>query len=114
MGLYIKNLKMSEHCMDCPFMVSRDNDDCILQSAEANENFENWEQMKAGCPLIEVPEPHGRLIDENEMFVEFVVEGQRSKRYKLGEKWELNGEEIRSVISRLPTIIPASEEGKAK
>ena len=114
MGLYIKNLKISEHCMDCPFMVSRDNDDCILQSAEANENFENWEQMKAGCPLIEVPEPHGRLIDENEMFVEFVVEGQRSKRYKLGEKWELNGEEIRSVISRLPTIIPASEEGKAK
>ena len=39
MGLYIKNLKMSEHCMDCPFMVSRDNDDCILQSDEANENF---------------------------------------------------------------------------
>ena len=63
MGLYIKNLKMSEHCMDCPFMVIRDNDDCILQSAEANENFENWEQMKAGCPLIEVPEPHGDLID---------------------------------------------------
>lgn len=60
------------------------------------------------CPLIELP-PHGRCIDADEMFVEFVMEGQKSKRYKLGEKWELNGEEIRSVISRLPTIIPAEE-----
>ena len=68
MGIYIKNLKMSEHCMDCPFMVSRDNDDCILQSAEANENFENWEQMKAGCPLIEVREPHGPLYDLYDIF----------------------------------------------
>lgn len=61
--------------------------------------------------VTEVPEPHGRLIDADEMFDEFVAEGQRSKRYKLGEKWELNGEEIRSVISRLPTVIPANEEG---
>ena len=89
MGLYIKNLKMSEHCMDCPFMVSRDNDDCILQSAEANENFENWEQMKAGCPLIEVPEPHGDLIDRDALPTPRV-------------EWE--------DIVNAPTIIPASGE----
>ena len=55
MSILIKGMEMPTHCMDCPFMVSRDNDDCILQSAEANENFENWEQMKAGCPLVPVP-----------------------------------------------------------
>lgn len=43
------------------------------------------------------------------MFGHFVIEGQRSKRYKLGEKWELNGEEIRKVIDELPTVIPAEE-----
>ena len=92
MGLYIKNLKMSEHCMDCPFMVSRDNDDCILQSAEANENFENWEQMKAGCPLTEVPEPHGDLIDRDALPTPRV-------------EWE--------DIVNAPTIIPASgKEGE--
>ena len=103
MGLYIKNLKMSEHCMDYPFMVSRDNDDCILQSAEANENFENWEQMKAGCPLIEIPEPHGDLIDRDALFkkCEFVCtdddEDIRAVRY--------------SIIENAPTVIPASKEG---
>lgn len=66
MGVYIKRIEIPTHCIDCPFMVSRDNDDCILQSAEDNENFENWEQMKAGCPLVPVP-PHGRLIDVSEL-----------------------------------------------
>ena len=56
--------------------------------------------------VIPVPQ-HGRLIDAREMFLPFVVKGQRSKRYHLGEKWELNGAEIREVIDSLPTIIPA-------
>ena len=67
-GIYIP-MEMPTHCMDCPFMVSRDNDDCILQSDEANENFENWEQMKAGCPLVPVPE-HGRLIDADALIMD--------------------------------------------
>ena len=58
---------------------------------------------------ISIP-PHGRLVDTRGMFLPFVVKGQRSKRYHLGEKWELNGAEIREVIDSLPTIIPAEEE----
>jgi hypothetical protein len=78
---------------------------CIHPDGKVFADLEgNWREYKA----VPVP-PHGRLIDADEMFVEFVIEGQRSKRYKLGEKWELNGEEIRSVISRFPTIIPAEE-----
>ena len=56
--------------------------------------------------------PHGDLVDQDEMFVEFVVEGQKTTRYKVGEKWELNGEEIRRVIQRLPAVIPAEETPK--
>ena len=64
MSVVIRGMKMPTRCIDCPFMVSRDNDNCILQSAEANVNFETWDQMKAGCPLVPVP-PHGDLIDYN-------------------------------------------------
>ena len=107
MGLYIKNLKMSEHCMDCPFMVSRDNDDCILQSAEANENFENWEQMKAGCPLIEIPEPHGRLGD---------LDALRDNNSSVIEINRPDGTVLAidvAIIDATPTIIPASgKEGE--
>lgn len=55
---------------------------------------------------VPVP-PHGGLIDRDKMFAAFVEEGQKSKRYKIGERWELNGKEIRNVIANLPDIIPA-------
>lgn len=44
-----------------------------------------------------------RLIDADELYDSFVEKGQHSKRYKLGQVWELNGEEIRDVISMIPT-----------
>ena len=94
MGIYIKNMEM-------PGKGYR----LILIHADGTVQTTDGEKT-----AVSVPEPHGRLIDMNKMLVEFIVKGQRNKRYKLGEKWELNFEEIRSVISRLPTIIPASEE----
>lgn len=56
-----------------------------------------------------------RLIDADALKYAIVEEGQRSKRYKLGEFWELNGDEIWQVIDAQPTIeseshwIPVSE-----
>ena len=52
-GVLISTMKIPNCCIDCKFMVSRDNDDCILQSEEANASFETWEDMKSGCPLKE-------------------------------------------------------------
>ena len=62
MSILIKGMEMPKRCLDCPFLITRDNDDCILQSDETNAKFEGWDDMKASCPLIELP-PHGRLID---------------------------------------------------
>ena len=44
-----------------------------------------------------------RLIDEGEVIEALIEEGQRSKRYKLGETWELNLDEIRKAIATVPT-----------
>lgn len=57
-----------------------------------------------------------RTIDADALKYAIVEEGQRSKRYKLGEFWELNGDEIWRVIDAQPTIetephwIPCSEK----
>lgn len=109
MAILIKGMEIPFTCLTCDFhkCAGGVGDFCSL-TKRRQFRFKN---RPKDCPLTEVPEPHGNLIDADEIFVEFVIEGQRSKRYKLGEKWELNGEEIRSVISRLPTIIPASEGG---
>lgn len=109
MSILIRGMEMPTHCIDCPFMVSRDNDDCVLQSAEANENFENWEQMKAGCPLIELP-PHGWLIDREKMLDAIRLELAQAEACEDMEDYE-SWLHIFNFVRKFP-IIPAEEEDK--
>lgn len=64
MGLYIKGMGMPKNCGECHFCHT--------------ENFESWccpteredilfDAMPEWCPLIEVPEPHGDLVDHSEI-----------------------------------------------
>ena len=46
------------------------------------------------------------LISRQATYIALVEKGQASKRYKLGETWELNGEEIREVLDALPSAQP--------
>lgn len=46
------------------------------------------------------------LISRQATYLALVEKGQASKRYKLGETWELNGEEIREVLDALPSAQP--------
>ena len=70
MSVLIKGMEMPKRCLDCPFMVIRDNDDCVLQTEVKNELARTWEELKASCPLIELP-THGRLIDADELKSKF-------------------------------------------
>ena len=105
MSIYISGVEMPKRCLDCPFMVSREHDDCILQSDEANASFYEWDDMKKNCPLIPVQE-HGRLIDADAML----------KKHYDGD---VNGNIILRAaiitpefVKNLPTVIPASKEGR--
>lgn len=57
------------------------------------------------CPLVPVPEPHGRLIDVNALEYE---EAYLNGHYELGDVEIIT----RKDIELAPTIIPASEENK--
>ena len=45
-----------------------------------------------------------RLIDADALKNDIVEEGQKSKRYKIGEFWELGRDQIWIVIDKQPTI----------
>lgn len=45
-----------------------------------------------------------RLIDAEKLYLDIVEKGQSSKRYKIGEFWELNCAEIEEVIDNQPTV----------
>lgn len=53
-----------------------------------------------------------RLIDAHELKLAIVEAGQRSRRYKLGEIWELDRDEIWNVIDEQPTVEPERKRGK--
>ena len=86
MGVYIKGMEMPHDCDSCK--VS-DILDCTL-----------WKPMDIGerhpeCPMMEVPTPHGRLIDVGEI---------------TASSWlERNGEEVES-LDEFPTVIEAEDE----
>lgn len=67
MSVLIKGMKMPKCCIDCEFMSwsnIRQRDICE-KTGEAIRTAEHWERRDILCPLVEVPTPHGRLIDED-------------------------------------------------
>jgi len=67
MSVLIKGMKKPKTCYSiidgeakfCPFVNT--DDDCVLLLGK--KCYGTWEEQYADCPLVELPEKHGRLID---------------------------------------------------
>lgn len=92
MGVYIKGLELPKGCYECPLMDG-EYGDC---KAGATGLYDPYME---DCPLIEVLEPHGRLIDEGSLTKYFNV-----YRY---EEW--TSEEVSGLINNSPTVIEGSK-----
>ena len=101
MSVIVKDMEMPKRCLDCPFLITRDNDDCILQSDEANAKFEGWDDMKESCPLIELP-PHGRLIDADKLKSRLVLDNDSNELQRISA-------DILKWIDIQETVIEGSE-----
>lgn len=107
--ILIRGMEMPKSCIDCPIMVDRyDTDACALQSEEANEAFESWEDMRRTCPLLPLPEGHGRLGDLDSLRKEF-PEPENWKDFAQAVQ-HITG--ILATIDNAPTIIPAEGGGE--
>jgi len=51
------------------------------------------------------------LISRRAVELALIEKGQASKRYKVGEFWELNGEEIREALASVPSAQPERKTG---
>lgn len=76
MSILIKGLDMPETCAECPCMRhdSMGNGFRTLHAYQCNLTLNRIEnpdfvlsRKEANCPLVEVPTPHGRLIDADEI-----------------------------------------------
>jgi len=134
MAILIKGMEMPKTCNDCPlhelfFAFGKQNIVCSPTGHALGGIDEKHlkESRNAGyCPLIEVPEPHGRLIDADalaedlkrqceEVFKIDVVSPDdfwitRDQAYN-ERLWKTWCESFYKYLESRPTVIPASEEG---
>ena len=74
MSVLIKGMEMPKSCSKCGFfdMGGGDGYRCTL----LRKSFEMWNKISVArdrsCPLIEVPTPHGRLIDADALIADLV------------------------------------------
>ena len=68
MSVLIKNMEMPRHCSGCPMY---DGFGCCMYSLGIPSRYNyNPDNIPDWCEVIEVPTPHGRLIDKDELEVD--------------------------------------------
>lgn len=108
MSIFIKGMNMPENCDEC--QLCYDYLECMAASNNVRLNFETRPKE---CPLVEVKEPHGRLIDADKLKGELIKEKTRmaelahiSKDFKyMAQAFGLNMARILTTIQQ--TIIEA-------
>ena len=66
MSVLIKGMKKPENCWECQIGVNATFHEASCPFAErivTRDEFDMHSGIHPDCPLVEVPEPHGRLID---------------------------------------------------
>ena len=58
MSILIKGMEMPQNCLLCPLYAS-----CDYRPTWRTITGSSFDKRPAECPLIEIPTPHGRLID---------------------------------------------------
>lgn len=101
MSVIIKGLEMPKSCAICSFTEFGRNSNCLL--------FDEWVEAQSDgrpkeCPIIELPEKHGRLIDADELLKQFRY-GENDT--DIDKAWTAT---IRRAIKQAPTVIES--EGK--
>ena len=113
MSVLIKGMEMPTSCFTCSYKEYGYGDVSKYYCSLLDACIGTWGERKiaterlADCPLVEVPTPHGRLIDADE-----IIEVQMFD--EMYEEWTLKtmsvAEYLAFAADMPPTIIEAEEE----
>ena len=86
MSILIKGMEMPKNCTGCPIC-------CGLPYQYRDEKG-----RRPDCPLVEIPTPHGRLIDADELKTAFP---------RCDNSMDIKIASVRATINHAPTVIEA-------
>lgn len=105
MSVIIKGMEMPKNCAECKFLCS--------------ENFKSWchvtdrddvyvDAVPDWCPLAELPEKHGRLIDADALFNAMKYSDWKVLFSSDGTFLDIS--KFSEIIRNIPTIVEAEGE----
>ena len=108
MSILIKDMEMPKHCNDCELSARVNLEYGYGYCCQIlMEMISNTHERKTNCPLIEIPDGHGRLIDADALMNDgWTLHKQvmRMGGYAIHEM-PLNNPNV-------PIVIPADKDGK--
>lgn len=97
MSYFVKGGTPPKSCGNCPHNYSSLK--CKITNSEIDRDEEYRERL-SDCPIVEVKEPHGRLIDAEELKTAFP---------RCDNSMDIKIASVRATINHAPTIIEGSE-----
>lgn len=111
MSVLIKGMEMPESCSKCAF---GDGYSCYAKGYIVQED--DWENKRADfCPLVEVPDGHGRLIDADALLDKQAADAkifEGSTFYDDKVRYDEATNAVANIINA-PTVIPSDKDGEA-
>ena len=105
MSILIKGIQMPKSCMDCPLFESLYHFHGCHAKPESFNDRDMWNffvgDRPTWCPLVEVPVPHGRLLDADDVFHVLTSYYHHSTDFQ--------HEALKEALARVSTIIEAED-----
>ena len=97
MSVLIRGMQIQDNCKEC--RMRTDYDFCSAMPKEFC-GYTNDIRRPDWCPLVELPEKHGRLIDADELKIAFP---------RCDNNMDIKIASVRATVNHMPTIIEAEE-----
>lgn len=105
MSVIIKGMRMPHHCLDCPLIVAVDHSIPICPFfARTRKKISIEPKRPDWCPLVEIPDEHGRLVDADKL----LAEAKEQSGPMTGDGWDNWG--VYDLIERQKTVVEAEEK----
>ena len=101
MDILIKNMKMPKACAVCPLRVDGLYTFQCMRLLGRAYTYKLVEQRQEDCPLIELPNNHGRIVDLDKV-IDWLVNEKRVFSMAMSAK-------VVKALSDAPVILEASE-----